>query len=154
MLNICSKKNLKHAISNSIEILIQQDNHQECLNAIEKALALSKESPPDPNIIALLGQGWVAEEALAISLYCALCNQTDFQNGVLTAINHSGDSDSTGAITGNILGLILGESKFTKRWIDHLDLAPVVVQISTDLYMLLEEGFGILNMDWFKKYPG
>ena len=55
-----------------------------------------------------MGGGWVGEEALAIALYCALNAQDDFAHGVLLAVNHSGDSDSTGAITGNLLGLMLG----------------------------------------------
>jgi len=45
----------------------------------------------------------VAEEALAIALFCAL-KAENFAHGVLLAVNHSGDSDSVGAITGNILG--------------------------------------------------
>ena len=49
----------------------------------------------------------MAEEALSISVYCAL-TATDFRDGVLNAVSHSGDSDSTGAITGNILGTYLG----------------------------------------------
>ena len=55
-----------------------------------------------------LGEGWVAEETLGISLYCALRHQDDFSAGVIAAVNHSGDSDSTGAVTGNILGALLG----------------------------------------------
>jgi ADP-ribosylglycohydrolase len=53
-----------------------------------------------------MGGGWVGEEALAIALYCALSAQDDFARAVLLAMNHSGDSDSTGAITGNLVGLI------------------------------------------------
>lgn len=48
--------------------------------------------------------GWVAEEALVISLYCAIVCQDDFDKAIVLAVNHSGDSDSTGAITGNIQG--------------------------------------------------
>ena len=45
-----------------------------------------------------LGQGWVAEEALAIGVHCALKHSDDFRSGVLEAVNIDGDSDSTGAI--------------------------------------------------------
>ena len=37
----------------------------------------------------------MAEEALAIAVFCALA-APDFESGVLTAVNHGGDSDSTG----------------------------------------------------------
>ena len=45
--------------------------------------------------IAPLGERWVAEEALAIAVYCSLVAQDDFARGVRLAVNHSGDSDST-----------------------------------------------------------
>lgn len=61
--------------------------------------------------IAQLGVGWVGEEALAISVYCALKYQDDFKEAVIAAVNRNGDSDSTGAITGNILGAYLGLSR-------------------------------------------
>ncbi|MFN8027118.1 MAG: ADP-ribosylglycohydrolase family protein [Acidimicrobiia bacterium] len=54
-------------------------------------------------MIEALGAGWVAEEALAIGVYCALV-ATDLRAGLLLAVNHSGDSDSTGSIAGNLLG--------------------------------------------------
>jgi hypothetical protein len=38
----------------------------------------------------------------------ALAAKGDFARGVRLAVNHSGDSDSTGAIVGNILGAVLG----------------------------------------------
>ncbi|WP_307801083.1 ADP-ribosylglycohydrolase family protein [Microbispora triticiradicis] len=50
-----------------------------------------------------LGAGWVAEEALAIAVYCALA-QPDPREALLLAVDHSGDSDSTGVVCGNILG--------------------------------------------------
>ena len=55
----------------------------------------------------MLGEGWVGEEALAIAVHCAL-TPADFRSGVLHAVNHGGDSDSTGAICGNLLGASLG----------------------------------------------
>lgn len=37
---------------------------------------------------------------MSISVYCAVVAK-DFEQGIRLAINHSGDSDSTGSITGN-----------------------------------------------------
>ncbi|MBK8809431.1 MAG: ADP-ribosylglycohydrolase family protein [Acidobacteria bacterium] len=58
--------------------------------------------------VSVLGGGWVGEEALAISIYCSLVSENDLSGALLLAVNHSGDSDSTGAITGNILGALHG----------------------------------------------
>jgi ADP-ribosylglycohydrolase len=38
-------------------------------------------------------------------LYCAL-TANGFENAVLLAVSHGGDSDSTGAVAGNILGAL------------------------------------------------
>ena len=58
-----------------------------------------------------LGAGWVAEETLAIAIYCSLKYSTDFKKAVTAAVNHEGDSDSTGAVTGNIVGTLRGNVK-------------------------------------------
>ncbi len=39
----------------------------------------------------------------SLALYCALRHQDDFSAGIIAAVNHNGDNDSTGAVTGNIL---------------------------------------------------
>jgi ADP-ribosylglycohydrolase len=66
-------------------------------------LHLAEVADATPEIVEQLGGGWVAEEALATALFCAL-KATNFAEGVLLAVNHSGDSDSTGSLTGNLLG--------------------------------------------------
>ena len=55
---------------------------------------------PSPDAVESLGEGWAGDEALAISIYCVLVAGDDFTRGVRLAVNHSGDSDSTGSITG------------------------------------------------------
>jgi ADP-ribosylglycohydrolase len=73
-------------------------------DALEKAIELASTGLPHPEMIERqLGGGWVGEEALAIALCCALATR-DVQPGLIAAVNHSGDADSTGAICGNILG--------------------------------------------------
>jgi hypothetical protein len=63
-------------------------------------------SPPQggvgPEAVRRPRAGWVADEALAIAVYCALVAER-LRHGVRLAVNHSGDSDSTGAMTGSIL---------------------------------------------------
>lgn len=56
---------------------------------------------PTPERIDDLGAGWIAEEALAIGIWCAL-TATSFEQGVINAVNHSGDSDSTGLIASQL----------------------------------------------------
>ena len=105
-------------------------------------------------MVELLGEGWVAEEALAISLYCALRFKEDFSAGVLAAINHSGDSDSTGAITGNILGVIHGIKGIPEKWITNLKYVHILREISGDFYECMNGQMDYPDDRWWGKYPG
>lgn len=98
---------LLDALKIAKDCLLTKPDNEETLLAIQMAESLAVQVMPHDEAIVKLGQGWVAEEALAISIYCALvaCN---FKHGVLLAVNHDGDSDSTGSITGNLLGVIHG----------------------------------------------
>ncbi len=105
--------------------------------------------------ISELGEGWVAEEALAIGIYCALHYTWDFRAGVLAAVNISGDSDSTGAVAGNILGVINGESAIPEKWRKNLREYDIVSQVADDLCQEIETGEdGHVTERWWNKYPG
>lgn len=100
---------------------------------ISKAFALAWNDEPDLENIGVLGEGWVAEETLAIAIYCALRYQDDFSKGIIAAVNHSGDSDSTGAVTGNILGAWLGIDAIESKWTDDLEMLDVITEVADDL---------------------
>lgn len=119
-----------------------------------KAEELSKNDQSDNENICLLGEGWVGEEALAISVYCALRYENDFDKAVTAAVNHSGDSDSTGAITGNIMGALLGEEAIGQKWMDRLELRDTILEIANDLYTgcVTDGKRKISDPDWDRKY--
>ena len=107
--------------------------HEETVAALRQALSLAEQEPvPTPETVGALGEGWVAEEALSIAVYCALTGGT-FQAAVLAAVNHSGDSDSTGAITGNLLGAAGGRSKVPEAWIAALGERALVARVAGEL---------------------
>jgi ADP-ribosylglycohydrolase len=106
--------------------------HEEVLAAIGAARRLAAGGRPAPEAIAGLGQGWVAEEALAIALACAL-TAPDLRSGVLAAVNHDGDSDSTGSIAGNLLGAALGRAAVPAEWVTGLVEGPIVERVAGDL---------------------
>ncbi len=80
-----------------------------------------------------IGEGWVGEETLGIALFCALRHQDDFSAGVIAAVNHNGDSDSTGAVTGNILGALVGYDAIEEKWKTDLELSDVILEIADDV---------------------
>lgn len=106
------------------------------------------------NYVSQLGEGWIAEEALAISLFCGLLFEHDFESGVCAAVNHSGDSDSTGAITGNILGLINGLEEIPEEWIFNLQSSEIVRLIAIDLCNESPKSINLHDKEWWMKYPG
>ena len=84
--------------------------------------------------VETLGQGWVAEEALAIGVYAAMVGQVDLRKGLMVAVNHSGDSDSTGAIAGNILGTIHGEDALSRLSLGDVELRDEILRLADDLF--------------------
>lgn len=139
--------------------LRKEDGHEETLKALERAEQLAAGNIPHEEAIAALGKGWVAEEALAISVYCALVAK-DLEHGVIMAVNHDGDSDSTGAIAGNLLGAMNGVEAIPRRWLERLELKNVIGEIAEDLYTFGDWPIGQFCPDseadrriW-EKYPG
>ena len=101
---------------------------------IAKAMDLAHSDVEDPCAIASIGGGWTGHEALAIALYSAVRHRDSFEDAVISCVNHSGDSDSTGAICGNIMGTLLGRSAIPAHFTDHLELRDVIEEIAMDLY--------------------
>lgn len=135
---------------------------QELRGAIDHALTLAaRTAVPTDEDVESLGEGWVAEEAVAISLYCALTARS-FAEGVRLAVNHDGDSDSTGAITGNILGALWGEQAIPPDWLGNLELRDVVATIADDLaahasgqnLIAGPDNWGTVAEDDWERYPG
>lgn len=97
-------------------------------------LRLADSAMPDLEAIHALGEGWVAEEALAIGLLCSLRYENDFEGAITSAVNHGGDSDSTGAIAGNIVGAHLGLAGIPQHYLEHLELRDTISKIADDLF--------------------
>ena len=80
---IIEGKTLAEAIDLCIEQLTRYDGYSETLEKIELAQKLSVSQKPPEESIHAIGEGWVGEEALAISLYCSLKFSDNFERGTL-----------------------------------------------------------------------
>ena len=108
----------------------------------------------DLDAIHQLGEGWVAEETLAIAVFCALRYDNNFVKAIKCSVNHNGDSDSTGAVTGNILGAYIGYEAIPQKYKENLELLNVILTIADDLYndcQMSEYGSYRDNI-WVQKY--
>lgn len=108
-----------------------------------KAVNLAHSNISDIQAIMQLGEGWTAEEAWAISLYCVIRHVDNMKEAIIAAVNHDGDSDSTGSITGNIMGAIYGYEAikrerlfcpYGKKFEDTIELHNIILAIADDLY--------------------
>lgn len=158
------QRSLRDALDEARRELALHNDHAETAAALDAAIALTEEGDPTPEKLETLGGGWVAEEALAIAVYAALCHPTDLREALLLAVNHSGDSDSTGAICGNLLGAVLGEEALPGEWLAELEGREVIAQIAEDLVAedqgtRPQEGEeasagGSSFAEWWERYPG
>ncbi|AKE94629.1 ADP-ribosylglycohydrolase family protein [Cronobacter sakazakii] len=132
VLQLVQGESLDAALTRSLDLLKNAPQHEETWRALEHARTLAAAPLTPREAIKTLGEGWVAEEALAIALFCAL-RARSFEEGVLMAVNHDGDSDSTGAIVGNLLGAMYGITALPETWLARLELNAVIQEMADDL---------------------
>ncbi len=148
------------AAESALGRLASEQDGGEVVNALRAALGAAADGTPTPERVESLGAGWVAEEALAIAVYCAAAAPENPRAALLAAVNHSGDSDSTGAICGNIIGVVLGESALPAEWVEGLEGYDLVRHVADDFVLEMSgvtevsDGWGAATSDWSNRYPG
>lgn len=105
----------------------------EFLSIMRKAIRLSNYEMDDLDAIHELGSGRCGEDNLAIAVYCSMKHPNDFEAAIIASVNHSGDSDSTGAVTGNIMGAYLGANAIPEKFLDQLELKDVIVRMADEI---------------------
>ena len=105
----------------------------ELLSSIWSARPLATSASSDLDAIHALGKGWVADEALAIGILCALRHENDIAGAMTFAANHGGDSNNTAAIAGTLVGARVGFNAIPDRFVDRLELVDVVLELADDV---------------------
>ncbi|MCB9740459.1 MAG: ADP-ribosylglycohydrolase family protein [Deltaproteobacteria bacterium] len=156
------------ALAAAPEVRDRVRNAGETAQALAGAIAAARAVSERPTterpvrIPADLGAGWVAEEALAIGLYCALLGERwveqgapaaeAFEDAVSLAVSHGGDSDSTGSIAGQLLGARFGVAAIPARWADAVELRDVALRLA-DVLADIREGRAGAEALW-DDFPG
>lgn len=109
----------------------RSEDFDECL---EKLPRLVSEPPELALSEAGLGEGWVAEEAVASALYCVLRHPDDLRAAVLEAVNTDGDSDSIAAICGSVMGARLGLDAIPPPWVRDVESRDALLALARRLY--------------------
>jgi len=132
-------QDLAQAAGATLAVLSRWSGHEETSAYIELALdrAAAGDRPTPTKLDAMAPPskdtaGWMGHDALGVSLWCALA-AADLLDGLSLAASHGGDSDSTSAITGNLLGAAQGEEALPELLLRDLEGAEVITQVADDL---------------------
>ncbi len=127
---------------------------KDLIKIIDDAISLTSNDKSDLENIKALGEGWVAEETLAIAIYCSIKYQDDFSKALSVAVSHDGDSDSTGSVTGNILGTFYGYENIPNKWKENLECKEVILEVADDLChdCQISEYSPVEDSTWERKY--
>lgn len=124
---------ISSALNETLASVPGSDKSEKFVAIIQKALDLAGSDRSDREAISELGEGWIAEETVAIALFCVMRHIRDFEGCLVSAVNHDGDSDSTGAVAGNIIGAILGYTGIPDKFRKGLELHDVILTVADDL---------------------
>lgn len=124
----------KSAMSQLPESFPDVEQVSDLLTLLKQAVALAQTEMADLDAVHQLGGGWTGHEALAIALYCAVRHETDFERALVAAVNHDGDSDSTGSIAGSLVGAHLGLGGIPQKYKEKLELQNVILTLADSLY--------------------
>ena len=166
------KKNIDAIVAEGLDLMDslyegRYDEERGYLRALtDKAMKFAYDDIEDDDAIYELGEGWVAEETWAIALYAAVRHIDSVEEAIIAAVNHDGDSDSTGAVCGNIMGAIYGYEHIAGRNLfcpegrtlaDTLEQNDLILTIADDIALagVISRGevcSRVLVDKWCKRY--
>jgi ADP-ribosylglycohydrolase len=146
-------ESMEGAVLRTLELLTRYPGHEETSTALRAAFDLAADGEASAEKLETLGAGWVAEEALAIGVYAAMARtrgrsyhlsaqgivcdprppRTPVEAAFLLSVNHSGDSDSTGSICGNLLGALHGDVCLPQHWLIMTEGRATTAAVADDL---------------------
>ena len=150
---------MKDLIGEAMEALRDQFGHEysgayEICNRMKLALSLSQGLYHDHAEIMERLQCETASQCLAGALYACLVGGDDLDASMIISVNHSGRSAAVGALTGAIQGIRLGCEALPEFYLEDIEPAGVLKELSYDLAQgcPMEKGNRLFDGDWDQKY--
>lgn len=143
---------LVEAIAVARACCTSHEGHEQTVRALDAAVqvATARGDALDAHDLLTLGEGWVAEEALATAVACAWAQPESFVDATCLAANLvRGDSDSTASMTGQLVALGVGLERLPTQWLEVLELREVITQVADDLAIGWRAGAA-----WAARWPG
>lgn len=129
---------LLEAMHEADTLLQAERGADELIAIVALVRAMASKGAPSRDVIERVGGGWVGEEALGIALLCALSvedgSPKSIGRALWRAVAHAGDSDSTGSLTGNLLGAMFGVEALPPAWVAEVELRETIERIALDLH--------------------
>ena len=118
---------------------------------ISYALSLTTDPEITPLVAMTLLCCTTAAECVAGAVYAALVHAGNFDEAMITSVNHSGRSAAVGALTGALLGARLGADALPEFYLECLEPAPWLEDLAQDM----AEGRQVIKIfddSWDQKY--
>ena len=95
-----------------------------------------------------------AAGVLAGAMYAVVAGGGDFDASAIIAVNHSGKSAAVGAIVGAILGARMGKDALPEFYLECLESAQVMEELTADLWQCYERSGAkrLYDVEWDRKY--
>ncbi|MER7165485.1 ADP-ribosylglycohydrolase family protein [Micromonospora sp. NPDC000207] len=95
----------------------------ECVGALHRLVDALARPDDGGDPCRHTGEGWIAEEALATALYCAIRHADDPVTALARGATTAGDSDSIAALAGAFLGAAGGTAAWPTGWATRIEYA-------------------------------
>jgi ADP-ribosylglycohydrolase len=101
-----------------------------CLGKINYLTTLIDTEKEHYDPCELLGEGWDAEDALAVGLYCFLLNPDNPEAAVKRAAFSNGPSDTLAAIAGALGGAYNGTEGWPATWLSKIEYHDEILELA------------------------
>lgn len=118
---------------------------------VNYALSLTRDPELTPFAAMTLLECTTASQCLAGAVYAATVHSGNFDEAMITSVNHSGRSAAVGAVTGAVLGARLGAEALPEFYLESLEPIDTLEELANDLTAGRQVS-RIFDDSWDQKY--